>query len=257
MTSNSRTSTNRYGALAAEIYDLDKPVGRLPDTEFHLQRLQSETRPILEPGCGSGRTLAPLLQAGLNVTGFDQSPEMLERCRARCADDGLACTVDEQSLEDFHYDRKFGVVLLPVGTFTLIDDLAVARSVLRRFFNALEPDGALIIDLPSLAHLADTRPDRRRWTAANGDLLTLEGLRVATDWWAQRAESTYRYERWRDHRLLESEIEPMAQRFWGSNEFELMLASAGFRDVLVFGGYDTRRSPRSSDPVFTFEARRP
>ena len=85
MTINSMTSRNRYGALAAEIYDIGKPLGRMPNTEFHLQRLRGETRPILEPACGTGRTLVPLLQVGLDVTGFDRSPDMLEGRRARCA----------------------------------------------------------------------------------------------------------------------------------------------------------------------------
>ena len=100
MLSHSTTATNRYGALAAEIYDIDKPFGALPDTRFHLQRFAGFDRPILEPACGTGRTLVPLLEAGLDVTGFDQSPEMLERCRARCAERGLSPDLGQQRFED-------------------------------------------------------------------------------------------------------------------------------------------------------------
>ena len=73
MTNNA--TTNRYGALAAEIYDLDKPVGFLPDTAFYLERFAGFSGRVLEPACGSGRTLLPLLAAGLDATGFDPSPE--------------------------------------------------------------------------------------------------------------------------------------------------------------------------------------
>ena len=38
MASNTTTATNRYGALAAEIYDIDKPFFTLPYTRFHLER---------------------------------------------------------------------------------------------------------------------------------------------------------------------------------------------------------------------------
>jgi len=41
--------------------------------------------PVLEIGCGSGRLLAPLARAGYEVTGVDQSPEMLARAEARSA----------------------------------------------------------------------------------------------------------------------------------------------------------------------------
>lgn len=79
------TATNHYGSLAAEIYDLDKPVGSMPDTVFHLQRFGGFRGSILEPACGSGRALIPLLEAGCDARGFDPSGEMLDRCRARCA----------------------------------------------------------------------------------------------------------------------------------------------------------------------------
>ena len=92
MPSNTTTATNRYGALAAEIYDIDKPLGAMPDTRFHLDRFAGFDRPILEPACGTGRTLVPFLEAGHDITGFDQSPEMLERCRARCAERGFPPT---------------------------------------------------------------------------------------------------------------------------------------------------------------------
>jgi hypothetical protein len=40
-----------------------------------------------------------------------------------------------------------------------------------------------------------------------------------------------RYERWRDHKLIDCELEPMAQRLWGLEEFTLTLEATGFVDV--------------------------
>lgn len=254
MLSNSTTETNRYGELAAEIYDIDKPFGALPDTRFHLERFQGFDRPILEPACGTGRTLVPFLEAGHDITGFDQSPEMLHRCRARCAERGFSPDLGQQRFEDFRYRRTFGAILVPVGTFTLIDDLAVAQSVLRRFHDHLEPGGIVVLDIQPLSFLADARDDRRRWTAGNGDLLTVEGIRTATDWITQRREAMLRYERWRDNRLVETHMEPMAQRYWGLNEFGLALEAAGFSQASVVGNYDRSRGVRSGDRTLTFEA---
>jgi SAM-dependent methyltransferase len=249
------TPTNRYGAIAAEIYDLDKPVGALPDTAFHLARFEGFAGPILEPACGSGRTLLPFLQAGLDMTGFDPSEEMLDRCRARCGDAGFAPDLSRQRFEDFAYDRAFSAILVPVGSFTLLDDFAVALAVLRRFHDHLAPGGMVVLDIQGLNFLAPGPEDRRRWTAENGDLLTCEGIRTRTDWLRQRAETTYRYERWRDGTLAESQIDLMAQRYWGLDEFRLALEAAGFSGVTVTGGYE-RRPPRAGDRVWTYEARR-
>jgi SAM-dependent methyltransferase len=190
------------------------------------------------------------------MAGFDPSPDMLDRCRTRCAEEGFAPELAQARYEDFGFSRTFGAVLVPVGSFTLIDDFAVAMDVLRRFHASLEPGGVLVIDLQGLGFLASNSIDRRRWTAPSGDLLTCEGTRSVTDWFRQRAESVYRYERWRDGRLIETEIDIMAQRFWGLDEFRMALEAAGFCSVSVVGNYDRSRGLRGSDRTWTFEALR-
>ncbi|HEX3918778.1 MAG TPA: class I SAM-dependent methyltransferase [Caulobacteraceae bacterium] len=256
MPSNTNTRVNRYGALAAEIYDIDKPYFFLPDTTFHLETLAGEPGRIMEPACGTGRTLVPLLDAGHDVTGFDQSPDMLARCRARCAERGHAPNLSQQRFEDFRYPEPFAVIIMPVGTFTLIDDFAVAMSVLRRFRDHLVPGGRVILDLQSLGALTDLREDRRSWTAENGDLLTTDGKRASVDWLTQRSVGHLRYDRWRDNVLVESHFEPMVARQWGLQEFTLALGAAGFGEIRVIGSYDRSRPPRSSDRTLTFDARR-
>jgi SAM-dependent methyltransferase len=254
--SPTNTPANRYGSIAAEIYDLDKAYFALPDTAFHLETLAGVAGPILEPACGSGRTLVPLLEAGHDAAGFDTSEEMLEQCRARCAAAGFAPDLTRQGFADFAYDRAFAAIVVPVGSFTLIGEFAVAMAVLGRFRDHLAAGGLLIVDIQSLAFLANTREDRRSWTAANGDLLTVEGKQDSIDWLRQRDRHTCRYERWRDNRLIEAQLEPMIQRHWGLEEFTLALMQSGFGEIEVTGSYARGRSPRSSDRTLTFAARK-
>lgn len=256
MSSIGNTTPNRYGSIAAEIYDIDKPFGALPDTAFHLQRLKGLEGPILEPACGSGRTLVPLLDAGCDVSGFDASSEMLARCQARCADHGHSPDLQQARFEDFQYDHAFEAIVVPVGSFTLIDTFAAALAVLRRFHDHLAPGGLLVLDIQPLSFLVGAGDDRRSWTADNGDLLTLVGSRIKTDWLVQRADYHIRYERWRDNALIETQIEPMAQRYWSLEEFKMALGEAGFGDIAVTGNYDRRRAPRNGDRVITFESTR-
>ncbi|MFI4935566.1 MAG: class I SAM-dependent DNA methyltransferase [Caulobacterales bacterium] len=250
----SNTPTNRYGSIAAEIYDIDKPYGALPDTAFHLERFAGFEGPILEPACGSGRTLVPFLDAGLDIIGFDPSAEMLEQCRARCAERGHTPQLSQRRFEDFSYPTKFAAILVPAGSFTLIDDFAVAMDVLRRFHAHLRVGGVVVLDIQGVSFMAAVGNDRRRWTADNGDLLTVDGFTVATDWLRQRSERRVRYERWRDNRLIETQLEPMAQRYWGLEEFKLALEATGFSDVSVTGDYRRGEPPRASARTLTFEA---
>ena len=63
---------NRYGNLASQVYNLDKHIGRsFGDVEYYRERLRGSTGLILEPAVGNGRVLIPLLEAGLQVVGFD------------------------------------------------------------------------------------------------------------------------------------------------------------------------------------------
>jgi SAM-dependent methyltransferase len=253
---HTNTTTNRYGSIAAEIYDIDKPVGAMPDTAFHLERFAGFGGRILEPACGSGRTLMPLLDAGCDAAGFDPSEDMLERCRTLCAARGYSPDLSRQRFEDFRYDHSFEAILVPAGSFTLIDRFETAMAVLRRFRDSLVVGGIVVLDIQPVRFLDPAGEDRRQWSAPNGDLLTLEGKRVTTDWLAQRVENRIRYERWRDNRLIETQLESMAQRFWGLEEFALALGAAGFGEIKVAGDYDRTRAPRSRARILTFEATR-
>ncbi|HEY9219892.1 MAG TPA: class I SAM-dependent methyltransferase [Phenylobacterium sp.] len=246
--------TNPYGSLCAEIYDIDKPAGSLPDVPFYLERLKSVGGPILEPACGSGRMLIPLMEAGHEVEGFDPSDHMLENLRRNCAARGLAPNVRKASFQDFQCARTFAAAICSVGTFTFVADFQEALDVLRRLHEHLDPGGLLMIDLPVLGAMWTDAHAIRTWTAANGDLLRFENQLVETDHLRQTSTSHMRYERWREGRLLESELEVMRGRFWGREEFVMALEKAGFGEVQVFGSYDRTRKPRRTDRGLTFEA---
>lgn len=248
---------NRYGAMCTEVYDLDKPPGSLPDVPFYLERLAGTEGTILEAGVGTGRLLVPLLEAGLDVEGFDRSADMLAVCARHCAERGLRPALRQARFQDFAYDRAFAAILVPAGAFTLIDDFAEALAVLRRFFDHLEPGGRLMIDLMPLGYLVNERPDIRTWTTCEGDVLRIEGRAVEIDLVRQRRVTHDRYERWRGGALVESELEVMAFRLWGLKEFELALAAAGFGDISVGADHQAGKRPGRSSRILNFEARRP
>ncbi|WP_353859998.1 class I SAM-dependent methyltransferase [Azospirillum formosense] len=249
---------NRYGSLAALVYDLDKPIGRTFGTEmeFYLSRLSDCRGPILEPGVGNGRLLIPLVEAGLSVEGFDASEEMLERCRAHCRARNLSPRLDRMRFEDFAYDHAFDAIVVPLGSFQLIGDFTDALMVLKRFHNHLAPGGRLILDLDPISDFIGGGARLRSWPTGDGDLITLQEQPVTIDHIAQRKVSHLRYERWRDSRLVETELELFTLRWWGINEFQLALETAGFSDVVISGNHEHGRGPTCEDWIITFEGRR-
>lgn len=190
------------------------------------------------------------------MRGFDASPEMLARCRSRCAERGLAPELRQARFEDFAYGDSFAAIVLPASTFTLIDDFARALATLKRFHAHLRPGGLLMLDIGSLAELGARGDGVRRWDAPGGDTLTMEIRRAETDHVRQTFVSHLRYERWREGRLLATELDVMVQRCWGVSELALALGAAGFTDVAVSAEYARGRPLRASDRSFTFEAAR-
>ena len=257
--------TNRYATLAARVYHLDKAIGRsFGDLEFYAERLAGETGPILEPAVGNGRALIPLLEAGLAVSGFDASPEMLDICRAECAARGLDPALELAFFQDFEVSEPQAAIIIPAGSIQLVVDPEETAAVLRRFFGALRPGGRLILDLDSLAALADTAPSARRWIdpgdasgAGSGDALTLLGVHEGTDFAAQTHTTQLRYERWRDGALVESELDLFTLRLWGHFEMVTLLRSIGFAEVTVSADYRHGVAPDADTSVVTIETVRP
>ena len=61
-----------------------------PDAAFLLAFAARMGGPVLDLGCGAGRFIVPLAEAGYAVTGVDTSAAMLAEARAVVADAGAA-----------------------------------------------------------------------------------------------------------------------------------------------------------------------
>jgi SAM-dependent methyltransferase len=250
-------SLGSYGRLATEAYDIDKPIGRsFGDVEFYLERLKSCTGRVLEPAVGTGRVMIPLTEAGLEVEGLDDSPEMLAICRARCAERGLQPVLYEGDMGSLSLPHSYEAIIVPAGSFLLIERREESLGTLKRFHEHLLPGGRLILDL-------ELQTDFRvgtisTWTVQTpqGETITMEAKVVEVNFLEQYSVSHLRYEKWRDGELLRTEMQRFALRWYGLEEFELVLKSLGFSEVVVSAYYEYGKRPTRADQTFTFEARR-
>ena len=249
---------NTYGTLASHVYNLDKYIGRsFGDVEHYRDRLQDCKGAVLEPAVGNGRMLIPLLQAGLEVEGFDASEAMLSHCRRECKARSLSPKLTRQTFESFAYDERFEAIIVPAGSLQLITDRSAAMGALKRFFDHLAPNGRLILDLDPIDSFLGESRSIRKWQAKDGDWLTLTADRIETDFVEQTTVSHLRYDRWTNGRLTASELELFSLRWWGVEELASALRETGFVDIVASGNYEHGRAPRKGDQSITFEARRP
>ena len=116
-----RRSEGYESAFVAEYYDATSVVRERPDLDFYLGCANRYGDPLLELGCGTGRVLLPLAEAGNRVCGLDLSPHMLARCREKLARAPAAVQQRVRLLPGdmtaFHLGEKFALIIIPFRPF--------------------------------------------------------------------------------------------------------------------------------------------
>lgn len=119
------------------------------DLPLYLALALKAHAPILEIGCGSGRVLLPLVQAGHLVTGVDVSEEML-----RLADEKLnknhsreRCTLLNHNFVDQALPRIYGLALVTFYTFNYLLSPEQQKAFLDHVAETLLPGSAIALHL--------------------------------------------------------------------------------------------------------------
>ena len=212
--------------------------------------------PILEPMCGSGRFLLPLVQDGFDVHGFDASNHMLQALRKKAEARGLNPKVWQGYLEELDRPDKFKLIIIPSGSFGLIVDRGKAREALARIYNHLTDDGLLVFeaDTPLGAPGPTGIWKGSVWPTSDGKTIIVNFLDLP----AQDNLSTtiWRYELLDGAQIIRTELEIMKVRQYVPSHLITMLRETGFTSVAAFKAFDRTRSPGESDEVIVYECRK-
>ena len=202
-----------YGALATEVYDLDKPIGHsLGDVEYYTCLLAQVSGPILEPATGTGRILIPLLEAGHEVDGLDSSAEMLAVCRQHCRDRSLDPILREADMTIFVHLAAYEAVIIPAGSIALLDGRKATLQALTCFRDSLVPGGRLFVDVPVLRPGAEHEP--MRYWRRDSYLWTRQTMHTEYDPAANQTTRFLRYDKWQDGALCMTELQTFRLQHW-------------------------------------------
>jgi len=225
-----------YGPLCQAFYDADKPRAGDAEIAWYLDRLPRNAGAVLEPMCGSGRLLIPLAERGLALHGVDNSPAMLDACRARLAAAGVEATLVRQDVVALNLPFRYAAAFIAAGSFQLIADPGEARSTLARVRAHLVPPRVLLMDLfvPDAALHRPGAPEVeiRSVRDANGARITVRS-ESSVDAEARLLSMQLRYERRTGSGGIEREDESLAFTWYDEDEISTLLGAAGFDTVSI------------------------
>ncbi len=222
-------------------YEEDLPLWRALAEEYGS--------PILEIGCGAGRVLLPLAEAGHAVTGIDINPAMLRRAQAAAAglhaDRVLFVQADLRALD---LEQRFRLILSPCHTLAALDDagLAAAFAGVRAH---LHPAGAFAFEVPGPGEEAVAYEPEEPLAAfiegESGNPVQLSATQDS-DVPAGRVTVTWRYDELLPDGTVRSRALPVQFHLRPPEAYARLLEQAGLRPAALYGDYQ-RRTLASGD----------
>ncbi len=246
-----------YQDLCTQYYDLDKPVLPADEWEFFLDYVRGANGPILEPMCGTGRFLIPLLEEGYSVDGFDASSYMLQKCRQKVQAADLEAKLWLGFIEDVAIQEKYNLVFIPAGSFNLIIDKEAVMQSLQAMYASLQSGGLFVFELITLEFVLGLPSG----TTRNGSVTCLDGRRITISsvdlpLVDQVGVSICRYQLLDGNDVLLTETENFSLRFYSESEMKQLLMSVGFTDIKIIKAFKQGVSPDPDDMVVIYECRK-
>jgi len=243
------SGTYRDNPGLAELYDLVPGYGKLADIAFYVDEYLNRGGKILELGCGTGRVLIPLAEAGAEITGLDISENMLSVCREKLEQKSKKVKnrvrLVRGDMTAFTLEETFNVIIIPFRPFQHLITVPDQLSCLRKINQHLVENGKLIFDL---FQVDLNRIDNPRYLEEVEDVTEYElpdGRRLRR---THRVAAYHRTEQYNDVELIyyltgkdgatERIVHAFPFRYFFRYEMEHLLKRSGFKIVNLFGDFD-------------------
>lgn len=240
----------KYDPIAATYYPIE--AGLNGDVAFYVEEARQSRTPVLELGCGTGRMLVPLVEAGIDVVGLEISPLMLDVARQKVAqlspETQARATLIAGDMRDFALAQRFDRIIIPFRAFNHLPTVADQRRALACIHAHLTPGGCLVFDLLNPQH-DESRDGAERCTRAwstyrlpgTGRTVTLRStLTVDHATQLMTDERTYDDRDEQGH-LVTHTLTSIAWRSIYRYEMEHLLELCGFQVLALYG--DFQRGP--------------
>lgn len=252
---SSMTYEDSYAQIAP-FYDLEFDAFDA-DVELYLGYAGLVGGPVLEIGCGTGRLLTPLAEAGYEVTGLDSSESMLDIARTRTTgfDDSVRLVHgDMRDLTRFD-QNAFRLVIVAVNSFLHLETQVDQITALRQIRNVLDRDGLLVVDVfnptpQSLIRMDDRYAFDAEWNMNSGNLVQRYSHRHL-DSAEQLITTRLFFDVIDESGAIARQTTTYRMRYVHRFELELLLSHAGFELEGIYGSYGLEQYDHEADQIIT------
>jgi SAM-dependent methyltransferase len=138
-----------YDRIHASLYD-QFATGVEGDVDFYVSEARIQGAPVLELGCGTGRILIPIAQAGISILGLDRSRAMLsvasDKAARLDAEARNSIQLVQGDMRSFNFAQRFNLVIIPYRGFLHLLTVDDQKQALIRIRQHLAPSGRLILN---------------------------------------------------------------------------------------------------------------
>jgi SAM-dependent methyltransferase len=214
---------------------------QIEDIPFWLDLAGSLNGPILELGCGTGRVLVPLLQAGHELVGLDVDLAMLNYLKAHLEPRFASCAdLVQGDLAAYHFSKNFGLIFLACNTLSMLP-IETRRNAFSIINSHLSSDGLFAASIPNpllLSSLSDSVEAELEETFFHPK--TGNPLQVSSEW--QRLDRRTLNFRWHyDHLLPDGRVErssvEVEHTITRLDEYKSELRAAGLSIEASYGDF--------------------
>ncbi len=225
------------------------------DRFFYRGVIEEYGQPVLDVGCSTGRLLLDYLQQGIDIDGVDLSPEMLALCRQKAQTLGLHPTLHQQSMAALDLPRRYRTILVSSSSFQLLLEPGEAEEAMRRFYNHLEPGGALV--MPFMVIWQEGEPLDTGWSSREkvrpeDGALIRRWSRAVFEPDRQLEHTQDRYEVIQEGEVIQTEEHQRspATRWYTQEQAVRLYEEAGFTNIRLYRKF-TREPASPQDTLFS------
>ncbi len=227
------------------------------DIDLYIGYAHMVGGPVLELGCGTGRAIAPLAEAGFSVVGVDNSLAMTEIARSRLQPhlDSGAVELVVADMRDLSAvpDQSYRLAFIAINSFLHLQAQEDQILALRQVRERLDRDGLLVIDVfnPSndvLARMADRYTFDAEWTRNDGSRIQRFSYRHL-DTSQQTITTKLFYDEVAPDSALRRSTTEYVMRYIHRFELELLLSIAGFELEGIYGSYSLDPLEQDSEVI--------